>query len=463
MLGVLLSAVDGTAPGRGAPSSNSGSTRMLRAMNLWCCRTNSPDERIGLELGEFEALDEVFLPVGPRDHCVRTYEVLPDEPMQGLPLFSGSLFYLRCGKAAEEMVLSLYSNGFQLTPIRPQTDSEDIDCLEDFVETSRAWSPFSLLERCPRRSGKHRADWSLFRLTIFRHAAGELRFDFSTIGESSVEERDQWLRVIWNAISSVTVSLFPPHTIIVRPLANVESTSTRIMAGYLLLCEASDGVTLLYCELRSFSHGESSLAIYRDECCEHEVTAVQLKETTIVCTCNGAHCNIFGIGALRFCARTSEEKELWIRAVMNVKTKIMFDAPDPTTDELASFRDAVHERLADMSGVGARSMSSSMSNAKLTLKPRPPVPSLPQGDVWHPEVFADAFESPKINHSRQSEELMPDQLKSPGSCEVIALAGATVSSVVSVADEHPSGSEGDVKVVYRMDVRTSQGLRPNAS
>eukprot|EP00812_Abedinium_dasypus_P006642 NODE_1841_length_1052_cov_261.246740.p1 GENE.NODE_1841_length_1052_cov_261.246740~~NODE_1841_length_1052_cov_261.246740.p1 ORF type:complete len:285 (+),score=91.82 NODE_1841_length_1052_cov_261.246740:3-857(+) len=273
-------------------------------------------------------------------------------------------------------------------------------------------------------------------------------FDFSTVGESSVEERDQWLRVIWNAISSVTMSLFPPHTIIVRPLANVESTSTRIMAGYLLLCEASDGVSLLYCELRSFSHGESSLAIYRDECCEHEVTAVQLKETTIVCTCNGAHCNIFGIGVLRFCARTSEEKELWIRAVMNVKTKIMFDAPDPTKDELASFRDAVHERLVDMSDVAAR--SAAWSNAKLPLKPRPPVPSLPQGDVWQLEALEDAFESPRPRRAELAQKL---EVKSPGSCEVIALASAATSTVVSVADEHPPGTTDDVRVVYKMDVR----------
>lgn len=423
-----------------------------------CCRPGSADERLGTEImgpaDQFaDTMDEVFLPAGPRDSCVRTYAVREDDPMRGRPICTGTLLYLRYGKSAVDVLMSVHTNGFSLMPVKPKspksetgtgTPDSSVQGTDGDLDFSMAWSPFSRLERCPRRSRTHGPDWSLFRLTVVKHAEGEVRHDFATTGESSVEERDQWLSLIWNTISALTMSLFPPHAIIVRPLPNIESTSTRIMAGYLLLCEAANGVSLLYCELRSFSHGESSFAIYRDECCEHEVVALQLKETTIICTCNGLYCNMFGIGVVRFCARTSEEKELWIRAVMNVKTKIMFDAPDPTSDELAAFRESVRERLGGIPDANKDASLESASGpgvgAMLPLKPRPPIPCSPQGDVWHPEPLEDAFDPPIMQLVKKNQ----DQAQNPrkpteqptGMCQVQALTGVAVSSSIPVADEH---------------------------
>merc|ERR1712151_509782 len=87
------------------------------------------------------------------------------------------------------------------------------------------------------------------------------------------------------------------------------------------------------------------LTIYKDEWCQQEVNCVHLAESSTVSTRKGAYCTVFGVDNYRFCARTREEKELWLRAVSNIKVKLMFEAPDPTADALAVFRDAVRERL----------------------------------------------------------------------------------------------------------------------
>merc|ERR1712039_774730 len=51
--------------------------------------------------------------------------------------------------------------------------------------------------------------------------------------------------------------------------------------------------------------------------------------TSTVSTRKGAYCTVFGVDNHRFCARTREEKDLWLRAVSNIKVKLMFDARIP--------------------------------------------------------------------------------------------------------------------------------------
>jgi len=121
----------------------------------------------------------------------------------------------------------------------------------------------------------------------------------------------------------------------VTPLPHVDATYTRIMAGYLLLCEASDCVSLLYCELRSYSHGEASFAVYRDELCEVEVAALQITESTVVRSCSGVHCNIFGLGKLRFCARTNEETEhIPVQSILSAEQSYIDAEPISLTPEV---------------------------------------------------------------------------------------------------------------------------------
>lgn len=46
-----------------------------------------------------------------------------------------------------------------------------------------------------------------------------------------------------------------------------------------------------------------------------------VSESTTVSTRSGVYCNVFGIDHHRFCARNADEKDLWLRAVSNVKAR----------------------------------------------------------------------------------------------------------------------------------------------
>jgi len=117
-----------------------------------------------------------------------------------------------------------------------------------------------------------------------------------------------------------------------------------------LKCEVDDQISLNYAELHAYFGGEAQLVLYKDEFCQQQVASWYLTEQTVVSSRNGVYCSVFSVDQNRYCARTQEEKQLWLRAVSNIKVKLMFDAPDPTRDDLVTFRSAVLERLSEMKG-----------------------------------------------------------------------------------------------------------------
>merc|ERR1712151_823613 len=130
------------------------------------------------------------------------------------------------------------------------------------------------------------------------------------------------------------------------------------------------------------------LTIYKDEWCQQEVNCVHLAESSTVSTRKGAYCTVFGVDNYRFCARTREEKELWLRAVSNIKVKLMFEAPDPTDEELGIFRAAVNERVAELDETGEAMLPpllATVSRASL---------SSPGGDRWDPDPIDEQDDSP---------------------------------------------------------------------
>mmetsp|Transcript_45586 Transcript_45586/g.99104 ORF Transcript_45586/g.99104 Transcript_45586/m.99104 type:complete len:369 (+) Transcript_45586:3-1109(+) len=211
------------------------------------------------------------------------------------------------------------------------------------------------------------------------------------------------------AIGRVTASLFPPHAIVVSPVPGVPATQTRIMAGYMLYLGDVECVMLFYCELHANSGGEARMVLYSDEGCEREMMTVFLTDTSVVCTRKGAYCTVFGVDTKLFCARSIEEKDLWLRAVSNVKVKLMFDAPDPSDEELAMYRAAVMERVEalphefgtaapcekSLREGGALSESSAVGKTAvgegplLAVARRQPMPAGLQGDVWLPEPMEE--------------------------------------------------------------------------
>jgi len=226
--------------------------------------------------------------------------------------------------------LVLYVNGFSMTPADDHAQT-----------TSTIWSPFTLVDRCDVKA-ETPALWSVFKITVLRPADASCVY-FATCGPDAKSERDLWIAEISKAVSHVTMSLFPPHAIAVQPVPWEPGTHTRIMAGYLLRCAGSDHIALIYGELHAYAGGEAKLTMYQDEWCDAEVASCRLKNRTVIGTHGST--NVFSVDNCYFCARALEEKELWLRAVSNVKVKLMYSAPDPTDEDLAVFRDAVRERL----------------------------------------------------------------------------------------------------------------------
>jgi len=317
------------------------------------------------------------LPGGPKERMVPTYNTAEREVLHGEPLCAGTILQLTLGESIHEMRLTIHVNGFSLTP----GDSSGQASLRSVC---MAWSPFSLVEKCQVKTMQHSAYWAVFKLTVFRKEGQDRCFYFATTGCNAYKERDRWVVEMVTAISHVTMSLFPPHAITVEPLPGVATTSRRIMAGYLLQSGTCDNVSLFYCELHAYSHGEARLTIYHDEWCDQEVSSIPLADKSTVSTRKGAYCTVFGVDQHRFCARTREEKDLWLRAVSNIKVKLMFDAPDPTDEELQIFRAAVHERVGEL----RESSRECPADPLLATVPRVP-PMSPRGDAWDPDPIED--------------------------------------------------------------------------
>jgi len=107
----------------------------------------------------------------------------------------------------------------------------------------------------------------------------------------------------------------------------------------------SGSVSVPYCELQAHHEGEGCLVMYESEQCDTKVASVPITASTFLQAKQGIDCSLFTVGSLRLCARTAEERQLWHRAISNVQVKCYNGAPDPTSEDLANFREAVMERV----------------------------------------------------------------------------------------------------------------------
>lgn len=380
---------------------NLASYLLLNPVKRCCCADEAPCQQGGMKNASSEILEngpnvpssvEVMveakdirgvLPVGPRRCAVSvpTFSTTEDVVLHGRPLYSGDIQHLKMGVAMHEMHLTLYVNGFVM---RPREGSK-----KGGETVIRTWSPFSLLEKCQVRTMQKSDFWAVFKLTVYRQEDEDDIVYFATSGYDAQEERERWINEIGAALSQVITSLFPPHRIAVQPVPWVPVTNTRIMAGYLLQSSIADTAVLVYCELHAYSGGESHMAMYKDEWCEREIATIALAHHSVVSTRRGSYCTVFGVDEHRFCARTREEKECWLRAVSNIKVKLMYEAPDPTDDDLCVFRAAVKERIE---GLGRPVASAEPSMPILVQLKRLPDIMSPRGDVLNPEPIDDAAE-----------------------------------------------------------------------
>lgn len=177
------------------------------------------------------------------------------------------------------------------------------------------------------------------------------------------------------------------------------------------------------------------MTLYRDAWCDRELSTVALSESTTVSTRSGVYCNVFGIDHHRFCARNADEKDLWLRAVSNVKVKLMFEAPDPTIEEIWIFRQSVQERVALIGN--AKDPESKALLLEVTNKP----PRSPTGDAMDPAPIEDP--TPMMQASGGSGDVAagpagPAESILPGSTEVKTPLEAPDPAVSSSAFAEPT-------------------------
>jgi len=244
---------------------------------------------------------------------------------------------INIGESIHEMSFVVHARGFTLTPTKGGGSQPQ--------HIVRLWSPFTLVEKCQVKALQQAEHWAVFKLTVFRQQGTDLSFYLASSGPDADRQRASWLAAVVDALANVTASLIPDHELRVQPVLGKARTYRRIIAGYLLYCECADKATVFYCELHAQMAGVAELVFYSDDYCEEELFNIVFQDTAAVSTRKGAYCTVFGLDMHRFCARNREEKDLWLRAVSNIKVKLMFGAPDPTAGELAIFRAAVHERL----------------------------------------------------------------------------------------------------------------------
>lgn len=350
-------------------------------------------------------LPSVF-PPGPKASCAQMYALSLAGPLTGEPLKCGRVLVVKpSALQVTDAKLVVYPKGFTIMAAHPSTVSTP-ESVPEADEHSFVWSPFSAVERYTNQllaGAVFSQGLSMFKLTTFRRAGGvhnAIFFGTTSIpSSSSDEERTKWIDVITAAIGSVTESLFPlQHAITSTPVPGVRSTSSRIMAGYLLHLVHEATVAVMYFELHTYLCGECRLSAYKDEWCGWEIMSLTITAQSLLVKRQGTQCTVFCLEQNTFAARSMAEQELWLRALGNVKVKLMYDAPDPSDEELKHIRQAVNDELVNMPELPGAGVDhgTPREGPLLPAIPRRPVPWSPRGDTTDtaPECLVEAAAQP---------------------------------------------------------------------
>jgi len=264
---------------------------------------------------------------------VASYVAELNRPLVGAPLRVGQVWHLQHeeAQALEPATLSLYANGFE---VRPDNGGNVVTV---------SWSPFSLVQACRLHSVQADAalPWlRLFKVSVFHH--GVVHHFAARDEDSEASMRARWVADVARALRMLTASLFPAFRIRSDPVAGAAWTSTRLVAGYLLMCDNQD-IAVVYCELHCHWDAIAAFAVYEDDSCDTRFMRVALGVHTCISERVGVDCSCFSIDGHHFSARSSAEKAFWLRAVSNVKVKLRHRAENPSGEELLHYRSSIAE------------------------------------------------------------------------------------------------------------------------
>lgn len=246
----------------------------------------------------------------------RTFSADVDLPMLGPAVRVGEVWQVLpdAGCNLEKVTLSLHANGFSI-------ERDDTHRTVDSI----SWSPFGLVQACRLHSAQADKDAPcsrLFKITVLQCGS---TFFFAVQGAQVL-----------------TQSLFPFFRLSTQPLSNVTWTATRLLAGYMLLLNKQD-VALIYCELRSHWDSQAAIIGYEDAECLARVLHIDLSVPTCISERVGVDSSCFSIDGYNLSVRSCAEKNLWLRAINNVKVKLRHSAANPSPYDLGAYRSAIWE------------------------------------------------------------------------------------------------------------------------
>eukprot|EP00927_Polykrikos_kofoidii_P057770 TRINITY_DN5195_c0_g2_i2.p1 TRINITY_DN5195_c0_g2~~TRINITY_DN5195_c0_g2_i2.p1 ORF type:complete len:566 (-),score=91.01 TRINITY_DN5195_c0_g2_i2:72-1769(-) len=296
------------------------------------CNSDAPTLMPGQEEGPEP--NSIWPPSRARELGLVSYSADLQQPLVGPPLRVGDVWHLlpEDGKSFEQATLSLHANGILIKPF------------DGRQPLSIAWSPFSLVQACRLHSVQADAalPWlRLFKVSVFQHGSTHFFAAQGDEGEADAQ-RARWVADISRALRVLSQSLFPEFSLRAEPLPGAGWTATRLLAGYLLLCD-DQGVSLVYCELHSHWDCAATFAAYEDEYCDTQVVRLGIDMHTCVSERVGVDCSCFSFDGYHFTTRTCAEKMLWLRAISNVKVKLRHRAPNPSPQELKEYRSSILE------------------------------------------------------------------------------------------------------------------------
>eukprot|EP00439_Symbiodinium_sp_Y106_P013894 s5569_g1.t9 len=146
------------------------------------------------------------------------------------------------------------------------------------------------------------------------------------------------------------------------------------MAGYVVHHEDVSTCSVVYCELHAHQGDLARVTMYENDLCQVRVAEIDIYESATCSEKIGINCSCFSVEDHQFSSRTLAERKLWLRAISNVRVKLQNRAPDPTEEELTSFRTAIKEHLstirAALEGPGVEEPALSSSGGSLPTAPR---------------------------------------------------------------------------------------------
>merc|ERR1711871_1287109 len=103
-----------------------------------------------------------------------------------------------------------------------------------------------------------------------------------------------------------------------------------------------------YCELHPQHDHQAKLVLYENASCTVFIADVHITVSSICQEKEGVNCSCFCVEEHVFSTRTVTERKLWLRAIANVKVKLVNHAPSPLPEELQNYRKAIKGHISTL-------------------------------------------------------------------------------------------------------------------